>query len=330
MNEVKDTTAGESQAWSDEMETWLDEHQEALDDEQDDLSVKTESKAAEEPENSGLKTPIGIRFQPAGKVYHFAAPVEMGLKPEDWVVVETVYGEQAGQVSKTDAKLPDGISPKRLKSVLRRASGLDMARFQLMCERAERMVEVAREEIEAHKLDMKVFSAEFTLDGSSAILLCTGNFNKRDLSNFRRRIASRMNCRVEVRTVGPRDHAKALCGYGVCGGPRCCCRFLTEFQPVSIRMAKDQAISMAPSDITGMCGRLRCCLAYEHAVYKEEAKNLPKIKAHVETEKGLGRVIDLDILKGEVVVEIPPYGPRVERERFRFLAEEVEVVKRNS
>lgn len=327
MNEDKDIAPEENQAWSDEIETWLDEYQEALGDAQDEFYVRAESEAAQTPEYSGPVTPIGIRFQPAGKVYHFAAPVQMELQRDDWVVVETVYGEQAGQVSETDARLPDGISPKRLKTVLRQATGLDMARFQLMRERAQRMVEVAREEVKAHKLDMKVFSAEFALDGSSAIVLCTGNSNKRDLTNFRRRIASRMNCRVEIRTVGPRDHAKSLCGYGVCGEQRCCCRFLTEFQTVSIRMAKDQAISMAPTDITGMCGRLRCCLAYEHEVYKEEAKSLPKIKARVQTEKGIGRVIDLDILKGEVVVEVPPDGPRVERERFRFSADEVKVIK---
>lgn len=326
MNEDQDIAPDENQEWSDEIETWLDEYQEALDDAQDELYVRAESEAAQRPEYTGPTTPIGIRFQPAGKVYHFAAPVEMELRRDDWVVVETVYGEQAGQVSETAARLPDGISPKRLKTVLRRANGLDMARFQLMRERAQRMVEVAREEVKAQKLDMKVFSAEFALDGSSAILLCTGNSNKRDLTNFRRRIASRMNCRVEIRTVGPRDHAKALCGYGVCGEPRCCCRFLTEFQTVSIRMAKDQAISMAPTDITGMCGRLRCCLAYEHEVYKEEAKSLPKIKARVQTEKGIGRVIDLDILKGEVVVEVPPDGPRVERERIRLPASEVKVI----
>ncbi len=327
MDEDKDIAPDENQAWSDEIETWLDEYQEPLDDARDELYVQAEPEGAQRPEYTGPTTPIGIRFQPAGKVYHFSAPVEMGLQRDDWVVVETVYGEQAGQVGETDAKLPDGISPKRLKMVLRRASGLDMARYQLMRERAQRMVEVAREEVKAQKLEMKVFSAEFALDGSSAILLCTGNSNKRDLTNFRRRIASRMNCRVEVRIVGPRDHAKALCGYGVCGEPRCCCRFLTEFQTVSIRMAKDQAISMAPTDITGMCGRLRCCLAYEHEVYKEEAKSLPKIKARVQTEKGIGRVIDLDILKGEVVVEVPPDGPRVERERFRFSADEVKVIK---
>ena len=137
-----------------------------------------------------------------------------------------------------------------------------------------------------------------------------------------------MNCRVELRSVGPRDHAKTLCGYGVCGEERCCCRFLSEFQAVSIRMAKDQAISMAPTDITGMCGRLRCCLAYEHDVYKNASKDLPRIKSRVRTEKGEGRVIDLDILKGDVIVEIPPDGPRISRERFRFAAEDVEVIPR--
>lgn len=252
----------------------------------------------------------------------------MNLKRDDWVVVETVYGEQVGQIAEVDARLPKDITFKRLKAVLRVATGLDMARYQIMQERAERMVEVAKEEIASQKLDLKIFSAEFTLSGNSAIVLCTGNVNKQNLSELRRRLSSRMNCRVELRPVGPRDHAKALCGYGVCGEERCCCRFLTEFQAVSIRMAKDQAISMAPTDITGMCGRLRCCLAYEHAVYKEASKSLPRIKARVQTEHGLGRVIDLDILKGEIVVEIPPDGPRVERERFRFPADAVKVVPR--
>ena len=271
---------------------------------------------------------VGVHYQPAGKPYHFAAPATLDLKKDDWVVVQTVYGEQVGQITETDATLPEGVSFTRLKSVLRVATGLDMVRYQIGLERAERMVEVAKEEVATQRLDVKVFSAEFTLNGNSAIVLCTGNSKKNDLTELRRRLASRMSCRVELRAVGPRDQAKALCGYGVCGEKRCCCRFLTEFQAVSIRMAKDQAISMAPTDITGMCGRLRCCLAYEHAVYKEASKSLPRIKSRVQTENGLGRVIDLDILKGEVVVEIPPDGPRVERERFRFPADEVTVVPR--
>jgi len=282
----------------------------------------------EHPQEQHKTIAVGVRYQPAGKPYHFTAPNTMNLKKDDWVVVETVYGEQVGQITETNATLPEGVSFKRLKSVLRVASGLDMARYQIGIERAGRMIEVAKEEIAAQKLDVKVFSAEFTLGGNSALVLCTGGTKKNNLTELRRRLSSRMNCRVELRTVGPRDQAKALSGYGVCGEERCCSRFLTEFKAVSIRMAKDQAISMAPTDITGMCGRLRCCLTYEHAVYKEASKSLPRIKARVQTENGLGRVIDLDILKGEVVVEIPPDGPRIERERFRFPAEAVTVVPR--
>ena len=269
----------------------------------------------------------GVRFQPAGKPYHFAAASELDLTPFDWVVVDTVYGEQVGQVVDLPAMTPDEIASRKLRVVIRRASGLDMARHHVMQQRAERLVEVAKEEVAANRLDAKVVSAEFTLDGDNAILLCSGNVNKQAFATLRRRVASRMNCRVELRAVGPRDHAKSLDGYGVCGEPRCCSRFLTDFQSVSIRMAKDQSISMAPTDITGMCGRLRCCLAYEHQVYKDEAKELPRLKSRVKTEKGIGRVIDLDVLKGAVIVEIPPDGPRRERERFRYPADEVEVLR---
>lgn len=272
---------------------------------------------------------VGVRFQPAGKPYHFISPGEFGLEAGDWVVVDTVYGEQAGQVTHLPDETPDSVPSRQLRPVLRRATGLDMARYHIMQQRAERLVEVAREEVKANNLDYKIVSAEFTLDGSSAIMLCSGNISKKAFASLRRRVSSRMSCRVEMRSVGPRDQAKCLDGYGVCGEPRCCSRFLTEFQAVSIRMAKDQAISMAPTDITGMCGRLRCCLAYEHQVYKEEAKSLPRIKARVKTDRGLARVIDLDILKGDVIVEIPPDGPRRDRQRFRYAAEEVEVVPRN-
>lgn len=272
-------------------------------------------------------TVVGVRFQPVGKAYHFTAAPNLDLKRYDWVVVETVYGEQAGQVMETDAQVPNDASSKKLRDVIREANGLDMARYTAMQERSERIMSVAREETRQTNIDLKIISAEFTLDGNHAIVVCTGNASKKELAALRRRLAMRMSCRVELRSVGPRDHAKSLCGYGVCGEERCCCRFLTEFHSVSIRMAKDQSISMAPSDITGMCGRLRCCLAYEHPVYLEESKLLPRLKSRVRTESGLGRVINLDVLKGDVIVEIPPDGPRRERKRFRFPSTEVEVVK---
>jgi cell fate regulator YaaT (PSP1 superfamily) len=289
--------------------------------------VKAQDTDLEMTKDLGAFAVVSVRFQPAGKVYHFTAASNLDIKLYDWVVVETVYGEQAGQVMEIDAQLPDDVSPQKMRSVIRVAAGLDMARYNSMQERSERIIDVGREEAEQNKIDLKIISAEFTLDGNHAIVVCTGNPNKKELATLRRRLATRMSCRVELRIVGPRDHAKALCGYGVCGEERCCCRFLTEFQSVSIRMAKDQSISMAPTDITGMCGRLRCCLAYEHKVYKQESQNLPRLKSRVQTENGLGRVIDLDILKGDVIVEIPPDGPRRDRKRFRYHSTEVDVVK---
>lgn len=266
---------------------------------------------------------VGIRFQSAGKAYHFLLPADLTVDTSDWVVVETVYGEQVGRVVETGVPLPADLEVNKLKAVLRVVSGLDMARYYVMQERCERILAIAQEEIAQHQIELKTFSAEFTLDGSNAIVTGIGRAGKKQIATLRRRLASRMSCRVDLRSVGPRDHAKSLCGYGVCGEERCCSRFLCDFQTVSIRMAKDQAISMAPTDITGMCGRLRCCLAYEHAVYQEAALSLPRLKSRVQTEKGIGRVIDLDILKGDIVVEIPPDGPRVERERFRFAAADV-------
>jgi len=281
--------------------------------------------AATRPLPQGITQLFGVRFQTAGRPYHFTAPPGMPVKRNAWVVVETIYGEQVGQVVEITDKLPEGAS-RELKPIARLASGLDMARHQLMLNRATQMLPVVTEEIRALRLELKVVSIEFALDGSSALVLCSGTLNKKDLPLLRRHLNTGLGCRVEVRSVGPREHAKALCGYGVCGEPRCCSRFLADFDAVSIRMAKDQGVSMAPTDITGMCGRLRCCLAYEHEVYREASTHLPKLKARVRTPKGVGRVIDLDILKGDLVVEIPPDGPREERERFRFNATEVEVL----
>lgn len=285
--------------------------------------VAPEAQSVEVASTTAPLNLVSVRFQPAGKPYHFTLPAGLELHPGDWVVVETAYGTQVGQVICQSCTLPQGVSVREVKPVLRLASGLDMARYQLMQERARRMVEVAREELRSLGAEVKVVAAEIALEGDQALLFCEGTLAGKDQPILRQRVASRTDCRVELRFVGPRDHAKALGGYGVCGEPRCCARFLTEFQAVSIRMAKDQSIPMSPTDITGICGRLRCCLAYEHKVYKEESTDFPKRKSMVHTPKGDGKVVDWDILKGEIIVEIPPDGPREERSRFRFALSEV-------
>ncbi len=267
-----------------------------------------------------------VRFQQAGKAYHYRIPEGMALEPRAWVVVPTSRGEQVAQVVALDLPL-EGRDPSQLKTILRRATGLDMLRYQTMKRRGEELLTQIRGLLRQMKLrEVKVAVAEFTLAGDSVTILYTGNLPGKSRSTLRRRIASLTQASVELKMIGPRDYAKYLGGYGVCGQPLCCATHLTEFRNVSIRMAKDQSISMAPSDTTGMCGRLRCCLAFEHPVYLEESKDFPKRKARVQTPEGLGRVIDWDVLKRQVVVEIPPTGPRIERKRHRFDVDEVTVV----
>lgn len=270
-----------------------------------------------------------VRFHRAGSLYHFLVSPDLNLETDDWVVVETVHGSKVGQIVEIGCDLPQGIRVGDLKSVLRGATGFDMARRQMLIKRAEHLLETAQEEIkQLRRKEVKAVEAEYTLDGDKAIIFYRGNLSSHDHAELRHRIASKMGGQVELHSVGPRDEAKLLGGYGVCGERRCCTRFLTDFKPISIHMAKDQAISLAPTDITGMCGRLRCCLDYEHEVYQEASKDFPRRKARVQTELGLGRVIDWDVLKGEIVVEIPPTGPRRDRKRHRFKPDELEVVKR--
>jgi cell fate regulator YaaT (PSP1 superfamily) len=280
-------------------------------------------------ENGKYYLICAVRFHSAGSLYHFLVKPELNLGEDDWVVVETVHGSKVGQIVEIGCDLPSGFNVNDLKSVLRRASGLDMARRQMLAKRAERLRETAQEEMKALKQkEVKAVDAEYTLDGDKALIFYRGNLSSQQHNDLRNRLSGKMNCNVELHSVGPRDEAKLLGGYGVCGERRCCARFLTDFTPISIHMAKDQAISLAPTDITGMCGRLRCCLNYEHEVYKEASKGFPRRKARVQTEHGLGRVIDWDVLKQEIVVEIPPTGPRRDRKRYRFKPDDLEVVKR--
>ncbi len=285
----------------------------------EELPTVAEEQAAAET------TIVAVRFQQAGKAYHYRLPPGLEVEPRSWVVVPTRAGEQVAQVA---ALVPaEGRDADELKAVLRRATGLDMLRYQQRKREGEALLKQIRGLLRQMKLrEVKVAAAELTLAGDVVTVLYTGNLSGRSRATLQRRIASLTKCRVELKSIGPRDYAKYLGGFGVCGQPLCCATHLTEFRNVSIRMAKDQSISMAPSDTTGMCGRLRCCLAFEHAVYLAESKDFPKRKARVQTPEGLGRVIDWDVLKRQVVVEIPPTGPRIERKRYRFGVDEVTVV----
>jgi cell fate regulator YaaT (PSP1 superfamily) len=260
----------------------------------------------------------GVRFQPTGKVYHFDATRFADLRPGDFVLVETSRGRQLGEVVGTrplhkDEKRAD------LKPIKRRATGHDLARLEHWREEETKILDVARKAAAELNLPLKLVTAEYTFDGQRLTLLYVSEDKHMELGKLLRRLQRETDSRVDIRRIGVRDQAKLLDGYGACGEPRCCARFLSEFTPVSIKMAKTQGVSLNPAEITGMCGRLRCCLVYEDEQYRAACKIMPRRKKRVRTPQGEGKVVDLLPLKGTVVVQI-------EDRRVEVPIEEVESI----
>lgn len=264
---------------------------------------------------------VGVRFQEGGKIYSFLPGSCTDLVPGDFVVVDTAWGRQIGQVVYI-RHVPPEKRREDLKRVLRRATGADLILRQELTEKARDILAQLRTRALRQNIPVKFATAEFTLDGKRLTILYETEA-KVDLEGLRKELAETLQVQVELRQIGPRDRAKLLGGYGACGEPRCCSRFLAEFAPVSIRMGKTQGISLTPSDITGMCGRLRCCLAYEYEVYLEAIQGLPKLKSIVQTPHGVGKVVDLLPLKGAVIVQI-------EDRRIEVPADQVEVLPKGS
>jgi len=249
---------------------------------------------------------VGIRFQKIGKVYHFDASKFSDLQVGDFVVVETSRGKQLGEVIQI-VKNPQHPTEGDWKPIARKASARDMVLRQLWHKKECQATIACREKlVETGIQGVKIIASEFSFDGTRvSFLYSTESDNKidlRKLGNVMQRIYPRSH--VELRQIGPRDVAKLLGGLGACGlEKRCCSMFLTEFSPISIKMAKDQGISLAPSEITGMCGRLRCCLIYEYEHYAEARKRIPRRGKLVMTPKGEGKVEDVFPLKQTIVVK---------------------------
>jgi cell fate regulator YaaT (PSP1 superfamily) len=257
------------------------------------------------------KTIVGIRFQKIGKVYHFDATNIKDIRPGDFAVVETSRGWQLGEVVHfvEDPQMPaEGM----WKPIQRRATPRDLVMRQLWQRKELEAIIACREKLAELKIrGVKVVTAEYSFDGSRlTFLYSTETEEKIDLhalKNAMQRLFVRS--RIDLKQVGPRDVAKFLDGMGACGlETRCCSAFLTEFSPISIKMAKDQGISLTPSEITGMCGRLRCCLIYEYEQYVEARKQLPKRGKRVITPRGEGKVLDVYPLKEVVIVELDEAG----------------------
>lgn len=255
---------------------------------------------------------VGVQFSRVGKIYHFDGSHISDLKVRDYVIVDTNRGNQVGQVIEIVSDPEKNIKGKR-KPVLRVATPRDLVLRQSLITKQADVLIVTQEKV--HQLRMtglKVVSAEFDFDGDGLTVLISNDSEDRiDVKPLRQLLQEKYSpTQVEVRQIGPRDAAKIMGGMGVCGlETRCCSKYLTDFCSISIRMAKDQGVSLTPTEITGMCGRLRCCLIYEHEQYVEALKELPKRNKRVMTPNGEGKVSMVIPLKGTIIVDLPETGP---------------------
>ncbi|NOY98979.1 MAG: hypothetical protein GXP40_07230 [Chloroflexi bacterium] len=250
---------------------------------------------------------IGVRFTKIGKVYHFDSRAVPDVRVGEYVIVDTTRGKHLGEVVQRFKKAPPAPNGG-FKKVLRRATPRDLILLQTwQNKQTEAMINCRARAAELKIPNVKIVAAEFNYDGSRLTYLYSSEGEEKvDLKALRQSMQKKYApTKVEMRQIGPRDVAKILGGMGACGmETRCCSKFLTEFSPISIKMAKGQGISLSPSEITGMCGRLRCCLLYEYEAYVKARKTLPKRKKRVVTPQGEGKVIDVLPLTGMVVVQL--------------------------
>jgi cell fate regulator YaaT (PSP1 superfamily) len=256
---------------------------------------------------------IGVQFEDVGKIYYFDASRYPELKVGDPIVVRTSRGLQLAKIIQVKIDEQD-LDLNSFKSVERPATAKDLLKRKALALEEEAAKQKIRDYLIENGLSaIKLISAEFSLDGNRLFLLINSEssvtYNIKKLHQDIQKLFKDIN--LEIRQIGPRDAAKLIRGMGACGlETRCCSKFLTEFSSISIRMAKTQDISLTPSEITSMCGRLRCCLMYEYDQYVEAIKTLPKRKRKVQTPMGEGRVVQILPLRQSVIVDLPEIGPR--------------------
>lgn len=245
---------------------------------------------------------VGIRFKTAGKIYYFS-PGEIEFKKGDFAIVETVRGVEIGEVMLKNSEVTEESVVSPLKPVLRKATADDLKKAEEIKHKEKKAFDVCLEKIKQHNLDMHLVDVEYTFDGNKVLFYFTAD-GRVDFRELVKSLASVFKTRIELRQIGVRDEAKMLGGIGICGRPICCSSFLGDFQPVSIKMAKEQNLSLNPVKISGTCGRLMCCLKYEQSTYEEMLKFVPRVDAVVRTPDGKGTVVDNNVLSGIVKVKI--------------------------
>lgn len=245
---------------------------------------------------------IGVRFKEVGKIYYFD-PDGQKLKKGDRVIVETVRGVECGEVALENREISDEEIVKPLKKLIRKADEKDLRTLEENKKKEKNAFGICQKKIADHKLDMKLVDVEYTFDGGKVLFYFTAD-GRVDFRELVKDLAGVFRTRIELRQIGVRDESKMIGGLGICGRPFCCRSFLGDFQPVSIKMAKEQGLSLNPTKISGTCGRLMCCLKYEQNAYEYLLKITPKPGAIVETAEGAGTVVDFSLLTGTLKVKL--------------------------
>ena len=237
---------------------------------------------------------ISVKFKENGRSYYFD-PCDFEIKEGDYVIVTTARGTECGEVVRASHEVP-GFS-REVKPVIRVADAVDIRRMRQNRADVQQAYTICEQRIAAHGLKMKLVDAEYTLDRSKLVFYFTAD-NRVDFRELVKDLASQFHTRIELRQIGVRDESKMLGGLGLCGQPFCCSRFLKNFQPVSIKMAKEQGLSLNPTKISGACGRLMCCLAYEESAYEYLNSIMPMVGSTVRTPDGLGTVLEVNPVSG--------------------------------
>ncbi|MGN0448265.1 MAG: stage 0 sporulation family protein [Acutalibacteraceae bacterium] len=245
---------------------------------------------------------ISVRFKEVGKSYYFD-PQGMTFNKGDKVIVETARGLECGEVTTANREVDDEEITSPLKPVIRFANNNDLETIKQNKEKEKSAFEICEKKIAQHNLNMKLVDVEYTFDRNKILFYFTAD-GRVDFRNLVKDLAAIFRTRIELRQIGIRDESKKLGGLGICGRPFCCNTFLGDFQPVSIKMAKEQGLSLNPVKISGTCGRLMCCLKYEQDAYEHLLKVTPKQGAIVETDEGKGTVVENNLLTGMLKVSL--------------------------
>lgn len=266
---------------------------------------------------------VGVRFKEVGKIYFFA-PNDKRYSIGDHVIVETARGTECGTVATANEMVEDENVISPLKPIIRMASEKDIQKVKENREKEKKAFQICEEKIAKHEIDMHLTSVEYSFDGSKIIFYFTAD-GRVDFRELVKDLAAIFKTRIELRQIGVRDEAKMIGGLGICGRPFCCHSFMGEFQPVSIKMAKEQGLSLNPTKISGTCGRLMCCLKYEQNSYEHLAKITPRSGSIVDTKEGRGTVVESNLITGVIKVRLdrnPDAAPTVfDRKQVKILRE---------